>query len=140
MSAQNLEAIQEWPEDEAIQRVYQGEVARIIPEDQLEFDSLIRAVDRRGNVVLFIDEVSSWATNREMQRLIRVWRHRKVSILLTTQLVGRDLEQAVQACNPVIYAFRTTAPRTLEWFEKWHRIPHETLRGLNVGEYIRVQF
>jgi hypothetical protein len=138
--AKNLVEIPETKPPELYRKLWAGEMVRRIPYDQEEFDSIIAEVDARGHCAVLIDEVSEWATNRSMKRLLRVWRHRKVSVFLTSQMIGRDIEQAVQACNPVLYLFRCTAPTTLEWVEKWHRLPQESLRALPVGAFYPVQF
>lgn len=138
--ANNLASIPEYTAEQAIDLVSRGRIARVVPRDDIVFDTLIQAVDTTGNLVLFIDEVSSWASNRNLQRIIRVWRHRCLSVYLTSQMVGRDLEQAVQACNPHFYVFRTTAPRTLEFWQKWLNIPIDKIRALGVGEYIEATF
>lgn len=124
------------PTGDLWQAVYAyGQVARVVPRDEAEFDNIIQVVDRTGQLVVLIDEVSPWATNKTLQALCRVWRHRKVSLFITTQKIGRDLEQSILACDPKLYLFRLTAPRSLEWVERWHRIPPEAVKALPVGSY-----
>lgn len=117
----------------------QGKVARVVPNNQEEFDLLMKAADRIGNFVIMIDEISSWAANTTFQDLCRVWRHRKISFFLTTQKVGRDVQQTVLACDPTIWAFRVTNPTSLEWFEKYAHVAPETLKGLQVGQFLEIQ-
>lgn len=129
------------------ERLYhEGRIIRIVPETESDFEVAIKTVEKNGNCILFIDEVSTWASNPNLQNLCRVWRHRKVSIFLTTQKIGMDIQQGILACDPVLFVFRTTAPTSLEWLEKWHRIPADTLRNLRMpagdkgGEYFELSF
>ena len=95
-------------------------IAHVIPKSMEDFEELIRAADQYGNAVLIIDECATFATSPALALLVRVWRHRRVSIFLTTQKVGRDVEQSVLACDPVIRLFRVTNSATLEWAFKYH--------------------
>src|SRR5262249_16135625 len=112
-----------------------GHIGRIVPQGELDFEAPLRAVDRYGNCCLFIDEVSFWANNPAFLRLARVWRHRSISLFLTSQKVGRDVEQTIQSCDPTLYVFRCTGPTTLEYFERMHDLPRDKLRSLKVGEH-----
>jgi len=140
--AENLREIPEFrPGLELYETVYhKGGIARVVPKDEIEFDAIMGVVDRTGRVILMIDEVAAWATSKTLQNLCRVWRHKQVSIFLTTQKIGRDIEQTILACDPQLYLFRVTNPRTLEWCERWHRVTEQRLRALKVGEYYKVTF
>jgi hypothetical protein len=91
-------------------------------------------------LILVIDECAPWANNKTFHNLCRVWRHRNVTLFITTQKIGRDIEQTILACDPTMYVFRLTNPRSLEWVERWHRIPENELRQLEVGQYFMVSF
>lgn len=119
-----------------IQSVFaSGSIIRMVPKGEADFGEAIRRVDRYGNCVLFIDECAHWAYHADFLRLCRVWRHRKISLFLTTQKVGRDLEQTVLACDPTLYVFRCTASRTKEYFERWYGLKPDALKALKVGEH-----
>lgn len=139
--ANNLRDIPEHDAKRAIRIVYgQRGIARVVPKDRADFDSLIIEADKRGGAVILIDEISAWATSVPFINLCRVWRHRRTSLFLTTQKVGRDIEQGVLACDPVLYVFRCTSPATLEWLERWHRLPPERFKALGVGEFYTLSF
>lgn len=117
-----------------------GKIVRVVPENADEFDRIMKTLDRVGNAVVLIDEVSEWATNLTFNKLCRVWRHRTISFFITTQKIGRDVEQTVLACDPNIYIFRLTNPRSLEWVERWHRLSEAQIKALQVGQYYRARF
>lgn len=135
--AENLKDIPEYRVDmDLAHAVWQGKVCRVVPADKEEFNRLMMAVDKVGQCVVLIDECATWATDKTFLALCRVWRHRKVSLFLTTQKVGFDLQQSVLACDPVLWIFRTTAPTTIDWLERWHGIDPNVLRNMGVGEFL----
>jgi DNA helicase HerA-like ATPase len=140
--ANNLREIQELrPGKELWEQVWNyGSIRRVVPRDETEFDEIIRRVDQTGQLILVIDECAPWANNKTFHNLCRVWRHRNVTLFITTQKIGRDIEQTILACDPTMYVFRLTNPRSLEWVERWHRIPENELRQLEVGQYFMVSF
>lgn len=117
-----------------------GKICRVVPRNDEDFEQIISQVDKTGNIIILIDECAPWASNRTFQNLCRVWRHRKISMFLTTQKVGRDIEQTVLACDPRLYIFRLTNPRSIEWVERWHRLTEQQVRALKVGEHFEVGF
>lgn len=121
----------------------QGKVCRAVPygrEEDLIFDRAMDIIDRRGRLVLFIDEVSKWSHNRMLLSLCSVWRHRDISIFLTTQKVGVDIQQGVLSCDPSLYLFRLTSPTALEWVERWHKLTPDRFKMLQVGQHYRLSF
>lgn len=124
-------------------RLTHSQVSRFLPSGnhaEEEFQEVIELIDSCGNCIVLIDEVAQWGYNRSLISLCRVWRHKKVSLFMTTQKIGRDLEQGVLACDPVFYLFRITAPATMEWVEKHHRITPDKLKALQVGQHYVVTF
>lgn len=114
-------------------------VAHVIPRSKEDFEELMAALDRRGNAVVIVDECATYATSPGLALLIRVWRHRRLSFFFTTQKVGGDIEQSVLACDPVLYLFRVTNPRSLKYAWDEHRIDRERLKALGLGEHFRLQ-
>lgn len=107
------------------------------PDDEGKaFDGLMKACQDAGHVILLVDEISFWAHSTRFRTLCRVWRHSHVTLLVTCQNVGTDLAQGLLACNPTLYLFRTTAPRSLEWVLRWHGIDPDEVRALPDREYI----
>jgi len=109
------------------------------PEDTDEFDAFMQAALETGDVAILVDEVSFWSGKngtRILPKLCRVWRHSRVRLLITCQHVGSDLTQTLLACNPRIFIFRCTAPRSLEWVEKWHGIPLAEARAIPDRTYL----
>lgn len=113
-------------------------IARVIPRDEEQFEALLLAADRYGKACILIDECATFASSRSLSLLVRVWRHRELSLFLTTQKVGRDVEQSVLACDPTIYLFRVTNPRSLEWACRWYDLDETRLRSLDLGEHYRL--
>ena len=145
-AAENLAVI---PEHHSIPQViqtvwgYRG-IARIIPRRNKTksdaFEQLMGAVDHYGACCVVIDEVATWARNITLIELCRVWRHRKVSLFLTTQKVGGDMEQGVLACDPWIHLFRCSNPMSIEWAEEWGGIDPAELSALEPGQYFLIHF
>jgi hypothetical protein len=80
------------------------------------------------------------STGDRLAKLCRLWRPRNLRILLTTQHINGDVDQAIQACDPLIYAFRTTSATSLDYFWKRHRITAEELNSQGIGEALELSF
>jgi hypothetical protein len=112
---------------------------RWTPETADELDALLIAFYKRGNVALLVDD-STAVPSRELSKLCRLWRPRNLRIMLTTQHISGDVSQAIQACDPLIYVYRTTSTRSLEWLKRWHGIEPEEVADLKLGEALEVAF
>lgn len=113
------------------------------PKTVDEFDSLMRAIQAaRGErgIAILIDEITFWKKSAELPFLFRTWRHSKTTILVTSQHVSADLGQVLFGCNPRIFIFRTTAPRSLEWFLRWHGLDPDKIRALPDRTYLVHRF
>lgn len=139
---------------EAILAVWgERKLVRWIPSDedkkdsQADFTRLMLAARAGGNVSILVDEISFWAKNPEMLKLCRVWRASNVDLLLTGQHVGMDFGQSVLACNPTLYLYRLTAPRSIEFATRWltdpetgEPIEESRVRNLGLGEFLEFRF
>lgn len=112
---------------------------RYQPETSGDLDALLDRCYRAGNVALLVDDAAA-LRSKELPRLCRLWRPRNLRILITTQHISGDVEQAIMACDPLIFAFRTTSPRSLEWLEKWHGVQPEEVAALGMGEALELSF
>jgi hypothetical protein len=112
---------------------------RWTPETPDELDARLRLAYRRGNLALLVDDVAA-LPSKEVGRLCRLWRPRNIRLLLTTQHVSADVGQVVLACDPTIFAFRTTSPASLDWLWQWHRVTPDELAGLKCGEALELTF
>lgn len=113
--------------------------SRLMPESAEQLDAEFQKVYREGNAALLVDD-SSALPAPGLGKLCRLWRPRNLRILITTQHISGDIAQAIQACDPLIYVFRTTSPRSLEWLEKWHGVDPQEVRSLETGEALEVSF
>lgn len=132
--------------EEAIQAVWgRGEFVRWIPSDENgqdsveDFTRLMRAIRSGGNVRVLIDEISFWVRNPEMLKLCRVWRASNATLLFTGQTVGQDFGQGVLGCNPTFHVYKLTAPRSIEFVEKWLQVDPAEIRALELGEHITLR-
>ncbi len=108
-----------------------------------EFDALLNAIMEAkadGGVAILIDEITFWKKSLNLPFLCRTWRHSRTTILVTSQHVSADLGQVLFGCNPRIFIFRTTAPRSLEWLFKWHGLDVDAIREMPDREYIEKLF
>lgn len=112
---------------------------RFSPETKEEYDKVLRDLFRRGNTAILIDDAAA-LPSQELSKLCRLWRPRNLRVLMTTQHISGDISQAVMACDPLIYAFRTTSPRSLEWLEKWHGVDPAEVHALELGEALELSF
>lgn len=105
-------------------------------EDFDAFFNALLAVQKAGKaspIAVLVDEVSAWTMetrSKALRKICRVWRHAKLTLLITSQHVSADLGQVMLACNPLFYLFRTTSPRSLDWIEDNVRIPRESIEAL----------
>jgi hypothetical protein len=104
--------------------------------DEGDFEKLMGAVREAGHCILLIDEVSFWASSPRLRTLFRVWAHAEVTLLVTAQNVGMDLSQSLLACNPRLFLFRITGPRSLEWGLKWLGLDPVEVRAFPPYHYI----
>jgi len=109
-------------------------------DDEEGFDSLMDAAREAGHLLLLVDEVSFWASNPKLRTLFRVWAHAEVTLLVTAQNVGTDLAQPLLACNPRLFLFRVTGPRTVDWALRYLDIPPTLARGLPPRHYLDRRF
>jgi hypothetical protein len=117
----------------------QGSWAAITPEDVRQVDELAGAVRRGGNVVLLVDEAHYWlasARSTGLLRLMRSTQHSRLRVLLTTQHLSGDVPQSALACDPDLFVFRTTSPRSLDVLEKQFRCPASVARALEPRTFI----
>lgn len=112
---------------------------RWTPEKASELEALLDACYRRGNLAILVDDAAA-LPSKELGRLCRLWRPRNLRILITTQHVSGDVSQAVLACDPLIVAFRTTSPRSLEWLREHFQLEAEEIAGLGLGEAVELSF
>jgi len=134
-----------FPHEPTLQAVVQAvwaekKLAYWTPRDLDELERFLSASEKAGGIAFLIDEIGFWPGTRELPRVCRVWRHAEVTILVTAQHVGKDLGQVLLGCNPTIYVFRTTAPRSLEWLEDWHELDQQAVRAQSTGVYIEKRF
>jgi hypothetical protein len=131
---------------EVLQSLFGSKDATIIawtPRTVEEFDAFLNAVmeakSERG-VAMLIDEITFWKKSKNLPFYFRTWRHSRSTILVTSQHVSADLGQVLFGCNPHIYIFRTTAPRSLEWYFKWHGLDTDKIREMPDRQYLEKDF
>lgn len=119
------------------------------PENVLEVDALFSVLLRLAKegkatpIGIMIDEVSFWTVesrSKELRKLCRLWRHVKVTLLITSQHVSGDLGQVMLACNPLLFLFKTTAPASLKWIEDNHAVTAEEVRAIPERSWVEVRF
>lgn len=115
------------------------ELARWTPESADELDAVLLRLYREGNCAILVDDMAA-LPSRELPKLCRLWRARNLRLLLTTQHVSGDIGQRIMACNPLIYAYKTTSPASLDWLEEWHGVEPEELSVLALGECLELAF
>lgn len=126
---------------EAVDAVWREKrIVRWCPPDEAQFERVIAACQNPGGVDVLVDELSFWARSTALLKLCRTWRHANVTLIFTCQHVGADLAQALLGCNPVLYLYRITAPRSLEFAEKWLGVPRATILAQGRGESIEKRF
>lgn len=113
-------------------------------EDTELVDSVAQVIrqvkGKAGPLVVLVDEFSFWKSCKEVKMLCRCWRHADATLLLTTQHLSADLGQVVFGCNPQLVIFKSTAPRTLDFLEKWHGLDNLTVKEIPEHEYILRRF
>lgn len=112
---------------------------KFTPETASEYDRILERVYQEGNQTVLIDDAAA-LPSKVLPKLCRLWRARNLRILLTTQHVSGDIDQAVMACDPLIFAFRTTSPRSLEWLQRWHNVYPDEIGELELGDAIELSF
>lgn len=121
----------------------QKEIPAWVPRDEMELDAFLNAVMEakpEQGIAILIDEVSFWKKSKNLPFLFRTWRHSKSTILVTSQHVSADLGQVLFGCNPKLYIFRTTAPRSLKWLEDWHGLEPNQIREMQDWHYLEKRF
>lgn len=117
-------------------------VAKVCPADRGELDAVAEVVRRRfkatgQGITLLIDEIAAWGPpSPTVLRLLRTYRHARATVVATTQHIGRDVGQPIQALAPTFRVFRLAAPTALEWAERELGLDPERVRALGVGEYL----
>ncbi len=115
------------------------EEGRWTPETAEELEAILDALYKRGNVAILVDDAAALRAPL-IGKLCRLWRARNLRLFITTQHVSGDIEQAIMACDPLIHAFRTTSPRSLEWLKKWHELEASEVAQLGMGEALELTF
>ena len=91
-------------------------------------------------IAILVDEVSFWKDSSEFKTLCRTWRHAHATVLVTSQHVSADIGQVLFGCNPTLFLFRTTAPRSLEFIMRWHGLDPAEIRELPDRKFIVKKF
>lgn len=101
--------------------------ARYIPQDddedglEAEFSEICSIVYDQGNMLLAVEEVPSVSSPnyapRKFSKLIRLGRHRNVSIVYTAQRLG-ECPRKLTAATDVFVLFNTTEPLDLDAIAK----------------------
>jgi hypothetical protein len=117
--------------------------AAFVPESQADVDYVIAQADRRGRVVLLVDEAAVWITAHDrhgaMLRLMRSHRHKRVAMLLTTQHLSGDCPQEALSCAPVLYVFNCSSGAVHDRLRERFDIDPRLVASLPRGRYIRIR-
>ncbi len=94
-------------------------VLGIVPATAADVEVAMKVVYAGGNAVALVDEAGWWLTahsrgTSSLLRVCRAWRHRGLSVLLTTQALSGDIPQTALACANRIYVFRQQAPASVK--------------------------
>lgn len=101
-----------------------------------DFTRLMKAARSGGNVRILVDEASFWYRDPQLLKVVRVWRASNATFYFTGQTIGQDFGQGVLGCNPTFYVGKLTAPRAIEFCERWLRIGQDETDSLGLGEFI----
>lgn len=108
-----------------------GESAAIQPAQVADVDRVCNAARAGGDVVVLVDEAHFWTrASNPLLRLMRGTQHSRTRVLCTTQHLSGDVPQAALACDPDLFVFRTSSPRSLERLEREFGVPSDVARSL----------
>lgn len=84
---------------------------------------ILAAVESAGRVVLLFDDAGFWTDDdgrvgKALRSLCRVYRHRQVHLVLTTQHLSGDVGQVMLAAGPRLVIFKTAATESLKRLRK----------------------
>lgn len=145
--AQNFRAMPHVDLSSALGVALAGRVACWTPEDAGEFDRLFvaldprnagDALDERRHVVVLVDELHTWTSTDAcpaFARIVRTWSHAKVSVLLVSQRIGRDVGQTLLAASPLIRVFRMSAPWDVRMLLSHYGVDAQRIATLPDREY-----
>lgn len=129
--------------DECITLLW-GERCNVIfrPRGDGTFDrceSLLRACRQAGHVILLVDGSTYLMTSRTavdapIFELLRGHRHAPAWLLFTTHHFSGDIPQALLACSPHLFVFRTTQPAVLDRLEADYDLSRDAVTTLQQGE------
>ena len=114
--------------------------SRWVPETVEELEAVLENLYKRGNVAILIDDCAALRSPRMLAKACRLWRPRNLRIALTTQHISGDIDQAVMACDPLIFAYRCTSPTSIDWLWDRFRITPEENAALPLGESFELSF
>jgi hypothetical protein len=126
---------------EVVERVWrEGKHARYVPAGEADLSRLCDVVTAGKDCLLLIDEIARWASNRSMpdslERLLRGYRHHRVSLLATTQ-APVDLHQLARQCASDVYCFRIVSANAADLLEREWGFPPAALRALGRGAFLK---
>jgi hypothetical protein len=113
------------------------------PRDPEDVDALARAIRAGGRMHVLVDEAAFWiggprGRGGALLRLLRAYRHARVSLHLTTQHFSGDVSAEALACAPQLFVFRTTSPAALDSIERNFGLPAAKVRALPERQCLRV--
>lgn len=128
---------------DGILRVWQEKThAAYTPFDEEDLEQLLAAVHAGKDVHLFVDEASYWLNSSylspELSRLMRAYRHARVSVQLTTQQL-RDIPRRALGIYTELYIFQHFEPGDLERLEKEYGLDPQLVSNLQWGERITIR-
>jgi hypothetical protein len=126
---------------DVVERVWRdGKHARYVPGGEDDLAKLCDVVAAGKNVLLMVDEIARWASNRSMpdslERLLRGYRHHRISLFATTQ-APVDLHQLARQCASDVYAFRIVSANAADLLEREWGFDPAALRSLGRGAFLR---
>jgi hypothetical protein len=133
-----------WPHakthEEVIQRVWveRGLVA-YTPSDEEDYEVMLDAIRKAGGIAVLIDEIGLYPRSRQLAQLCRVWAHAGVTLFFTAQHVSADLGQVLLACNPHLFVFKTTSPRSKQWIQDELELDIAAVNAQPLGVYTEIR-
>jgi len=109
-----------------------------------ERELVLSMLDAAGECVVLIDEAHVWMNARSaadcaLVELMRVHRHRKLSLFLTSQHLTGDVPQSAFSCAPTLHIFRCESKPVLDRVETEWGLPREQVRNLPQFQYLERQ-
>lgn len=129
---------------EQVWRYRRNVIFRPVGADALESCTpLLRACRQAGHVILLVDASvylfsARSAVNTPVLELLRGHRHAPAWCLFTTQHFSGDIPQALLACSPTLFVFRTAQPAVLDRLEADYGLDPAAVVSLPQGECFRV--